>query len=287
MAKSALDCLKLAIAGAALLGTSGGVFAQEAVDVVEEAEDKVSGTIGADLATHFVSYGTDVWGAGSDWNDPSVFVWGEVAWDFDLFTLTGGVWSDINNNVDSAIGGQIQEIDVYIGVGFDWEKFSFGVTLQEWYYNSITEHILDFSVAYDDTGLLWDDFAFNPSLVWHNRTGGEGLEEGSALVLGIEPSFTVLDSEDYPVTLSIPVAVGLNAPSITGDDEFYGDDADSFDWAYASVGATLGVPLAFIPAEYGDWSAAANATYYFTDDDTVGNPRDNFLTGMLSLSMGF
>lgn len=279
--------LKLALAGALLLGCAGSATAQDEVEAaIEGAEDRVSGSIGVDLATHFVSYGFDVWGAGNNWNDATVFVWGEVSWDFDLFTLTGGVWSDNNNNIDSAIGGPIQEIDVYIGIGFEWEKFSFGATYQEWFYASITEHIVDLSVAYDDSDLLFDGFAFSPSIVYHNRTEAEGLDEGAVLVFGIEPSFTVVDSEDYPVTLSIPLAAAFGTYSIAGDNEFYDDD-DEFDFAYASVGATVGVPLAFIPAEYGDWAASANLTYYLTDEDEVGNPRDNFLTGMLSLSMGF
>lgn len=273
------QCMGGAVAAVLAFGAAPAV-AQEG-----PPEDRISGAVGVDLATHFVSYGFDVWARGDDFgDDPSVFIWGELSWDLDPFSITGGVWSDINDNVESEIGGQIQEIDVYIGVGYTWEKLSFGATYQEWYYAGITEHILDLSVGFDDTGLIFDEFAFNPSVVYHNRIGGEGLEEGAALVLGVEPSFTILDSETYPVSLSIPVGVAFGLTGVDGNDDLYAETG----FAYGYVGATVGVPLAFIPAEYGDWAAAANLTYYFTDDDAITtNPEDDFLTGMLSLSLSF
>lgn len=284
MMQSAQDRLKLAAAGAMLLGLAAPTLAQE--DAIEAAEDKISGTVGVDLATHFVSYGVDVWDAGNDWDDPSVFVWGELAWDLEPVTLTAGVWSDNNNNGSDPLAGPIQEIDVYVGAAVALGDFTVGATYQEWYYGA-EETVLDLSLGYDDTGLISEDFAFNPSIVYHNRLSGDGIEEGAVLVAGVEPSFTIVESETYPLTLSIPVAAAFAVPAINGDDEFYSDEEDAFEWAYASVGATLGFPLAFIPAEYGEWAAAANTTYYFTNEDLTANPRDNFLTGMLSLSVGF
>jgi hypothetical protein len=272
--------LKLALAGALALGMAAPAMAQDAPD------KRISGTVGVDLSSHFISYGFDVWGDGSSWSRPSFFVWTEVNVDFDFMTLTAGAWSDVNNKEDATdpIGGKIQEIDVYVGVGFEFDRFSFGVTFQEWYYG-ITEGILDFAVGYDDSDLLMEGFAFNPSIVWHNRIYGEGLDRGAALVFGIEPSFVVVESADYPVTLSIPVAVALNMTSIRGDNDLY--DGSTGDFAYASVGATVGVPLSFIPSQYGDWEAAANLTYYMTSSSRIGNPRDNFLTGMLSVAVSF
>lgn len=278
------DCFRCVMAGAMLAG-AGSAWAQEEP---LEVEDRVSGTVGVDISSHFISYGFDVWGAGDGWDaDPSVFVWGEISWDLPWFTLTGGVWSDNNNNTESQLGGPIQEIDVYIGVSksFFEDKLNVGVTYQEWFYGSNEEQVLDFSLGFDDSDMLFEGFAFNPSLVYHNRLEGTGLEEGAALVLGIEPAFEIIKSETYPVTLAIPVNVAFGVPSIAGDDDLYGEDG--FEYAYASIGAALSVPVAFIPEEYGAWTAGASATFYTTEDDMIGNPDDEFVVGMLSLSMGF
>src|SRR5690606_15299614 len=93
--------------------------------------------------------------------------------------------------------------------------------------------------------------------------GNGGQEEAEAFVFSIAPSFQLTEG-DYALTLTIPASVAFFTDEFQGGDDGFG---------YASIGATLGVPLAFIPAEYGEWSAAFNLTYYFTDDDAIpGNP---------------
>lgn len=268
----------------ALLGATPIVMAQDEVDLAASAESKVSGAVGVDYASHFVSYGVDVWGGGDDFygDDATTFVWAELSADLDPFSVTIGVWSDINDNAVSGLGGEIQEVDVYAGIGYSIDRFSFGATYQEWYYGADEERIVDLSMAFDDSDLLFDGFALNPSVVWHIRADGNGAqEEGSAIVLAIEPSFTIIESDDYPVTLSIPAGVGIFL-----DDDFQGGTDDGY--AYSYIGATVGMPLGFVPDGYGDWAVAANLTYYFTEGDAIpGNPEEDFLTGMISLSMGF
>jgi hypothetical protein len=275
------------LAGACILVAHSMVTAQEAAPAAPAAEpapavgDKIGITIGYDYASHFVSYGADVWGGGNDFfsDESTNFVWADVAVDLSPFTLNFGVWSDNNNNVDSPLGGPIQEIDVYAGISYSIDRFTLGAKYQEWFYGGDEERIVDLSVAFDDSDLLFDGFALNPSFLAHFRIDGNGAqEEAEAFVVGIAPSFQLTEG-DYALTLTIPVNVAFFTDDFQGGDSGYG---------YSSVGATLGVPLAFIPVEYGEWNAALNVTYYMTDEDAIpNNPEDDFLTGTVSISTSF
>lgn len=289
------------VAGVAALCGSGSALAQYDENVVapdtdrpagpatEEARseepDKVSADIGLDFSSHFISYGADVWGGGDDFygDERTRFIWGEVGIALtDAISFTFGAWSDVNNNGDDSVGGDIQEIDVYGGLGFDVQDFSFGVTYQEWYYSSDTERILDLSAAFDDSGLWRGGFALNPAVIWHIRLEGNGdQDEGSAVVASIEPGFGLIDDDRYPVSVSFPVGVAFFL-----NDDFQGGDDGGY--AYSFAGATLGVPLGFIPADYGEWSIAASLLYYLTEEDDIpNNPEENFLTGKVGLSLSF
>ncbi len=265
----------------------------------EESPMKISFAGGVDYNTHFISYGFDVWGVGNDFGkDMTLNPWAEVAADFGSFSIVVGTWWDVNSNATSAIGGQLQEVDMYYGISFDVDKFSFGITYQDWVYAGGVEKILDLSVGYDDSELWGGDFALNPSLVLHKRLGSSNIaaanvggntesENGWVAVLGVEPGFTLLDSEDYPIDLSIPVAVGFFL-----DEGFHGTNADGTaiaddGFGYFSIGANLSMPLTFIPAEYGAWSAGLGLTYYYTDDDVIPNEDDSFITGTIGISVSF
>lgn len=265
---------------AAALCVSPMAVAQDAVPAAPES--RVSGVVGGDIYSHFVSYGIDVWGEGDAFSGSETFnPYAEVSIDFDTFSLTLGAWGDVNDNVESGIGGDLQEVDIYAGIGFGVDKFSFGVTYQEWIYGSQTEDILDISVGYDDTGLIADDFALSPSVVIHNRVSGDGLEEGTVIVAGVEPGFTIVDSEEFAVDMSVPVSVGFVL-----DDEYFiagGDDGLGF----FSVGAAFGMPLDMIPSDYGSWALNAGITLYITEEDVYNNPEDTFLVYNLGLSMAF
>ncbi len=254
-------------------------FAQE----LEAApESRVSGVVGADIYSHFVSYGIDVWQEGNAFSgSETVNPYAEVSIDFDTFTFTLGAWGDINDNAESGLGGDVQEIDVYAGIGFDVDKFSFGVTYQEWLYASQSEDILDISIGFDDTGLISDNFALSPSVTIHNRVSGDGLTEGTVIVAGVEPGFTILDSEAYTIDMSVPVNVGFVL-----DEEYFtagGDDGLGF----FSVGAAFGMPLDMIPSDYGVWALNAGVTLYITEEDVYNNVEDTFLVYNLGLSLAF
>lgn len=256
---------------------------QPAGVVVPEAapSSKWTVSLGYDYASHFVVYGADVWGGGDDFfgSDSTSFVWADFSVDLDPFKLKFGIWGDVNDNADDSVGGSIQEVDVYIGLSYTIDRFTLGVSYLEWYYASDEERMVDFTVSFDDSDLWFDGFALNPSFTAHIRVDGNGdQDEAAAFVFGVKPEFQLTEGR-YGLTLSIPASVAFFT------DDFHGGDSG---FGYASIGATLGMPLAFIPSEYGEWSAAANLTYYITDEDAIpGNVEENFLTGTLSISTTF
>ena len=271
---------RAAIAAAALaVGTL-----TTAAQAQEESESPYSFSFGWDVTSHFVSYGSDVWGGGDDaspFSDESTdFVYGtmNVALADNLSAFVN-VWSDINNNTSDTIGGNIQEIDLNTGVTLALDKVSLTLVHGFWIYSGDEEQILDFVVGYDDTGLISDDFALAPSVTVHWRYQGvEGIDqgEGVAIVPGIKPSWTFNGESDYPITLAVPVQVA-----------FFTDDfgAES-GYAYFTAGVSGSVPLAFIPEKYGAWSASAGVAYYSTDDDVLpGNEEDDFFVTTLSIGV--
>ena len=153
------------------------------------------------------------------------------------------------------------EADFFVGLAFG---FSNGVGIDISYINlynpegsqSFAEEI-DLTVSYDDSA--WAEevglpFALSPyATVAFEFSGGSdaGSSEGIYLELGVEPSFNIVESETYPVALSIPLTVGLSLDDYyengTGDDDTFG------------AGLVLSMPLAFIPSDYGQWSASAGA----------------------------
>lgn len=240
------------------------------------AEDVVSGVLKLDFNSHFVSYGADVWSDGASMSDMGFNPMIELAFALPAgFTTTLGTWWDVNSKATPGyptVGGQIQEIDVWAGVSYTYEKFTVGVTFQDWIYNNATEEILDVKFAYD--------CFLTPSLTIHNRLGegGSGGNTGTILVLGLGHSI-----EAGPVTISFPFNLAYFL-----EDDFHGGSTDE-GFGYASIGIGAALPLSpYIGDVIGDWTLNAGLTYYFTDDEVVGNPdEDEFLTTSVGLSLAF
>lgn len=241
-----------------------------------EPESKFSGSLSLDLNSHFVSYGQDVWGDGNSFNggtwNPSL----ELTWALPAdFTFILGTWWDVNGKVPSAIGGKIQEIDVWAGLGYSIGDFSITALYQNWMYASGNEQIVDINLSYD--------CFLSPSLTIHNRVdpGASGGNNGTVLVAGIEYGF-----DAGPVSIAFPLNVAYFL-----EDDFHVGSIDS-GYGYTSFGVTASIPISFIGDEYGEWDIHGGLIYYTTEDSVVGNvrsgrPENNFLTGNIGIGCSF
>jgi hypothetical protein len=264
-----ITMLALLSAGSSL---TAGEWGKEVVgkEVIEADGPFVSGTFSFNYNTHFISYGADVWGnGGSTFNDslfnPSLEL--KFALPNDYYMVLG-TWWDVNGNIDpSAIGGRIQEVDLWTGVGKDFGFVDAKLLYQQWIYASDTEHIVDLVLGFEAP--------LNPSFTVHYRPdqGAAFGDEGFFFVGGIAPGFDV-----GPVAVTIPVNVAF------ATDNFHGGDSG---FGYASAGVQASYPLP-VPDGYGDWSLTAGYTYYHTSDDVIpNNPADDFFTGTAGISIGF
>ncbi len=264
----------------ALTVTAGTMFAGETMAPVPlataPAEGVISGVLSLSANSHFICYGNDIWQDGSSMSDlgfnPSLeftFVLPEN------FSLVFGTWWDVNSKAAApSIGGDIQEIDVWAGLGWSSDRFSIMTTYQAWNYAKGTEQILDVKLAYA--------CFLSPSLLFHNRVaaGNSGGANGTIVVVGI--SHTV---ETGPFSISFPA----NFAAILGDN-YYRASAPGSDsgYAYTSIGVQASYPLALMGDTYGDWALNGGVTLYWTNGSVIpGNPTNNFLTYNFGLLASF
>lgn len=238
-----------------------------------EEDGVVSGTLSLDLNTHFVSYGFDVWASGGNFGGNSTFNPSlQLDWALtDTTSLFIGTWWDVNDNVPSAIGGDLQEVDIWGGMSTSFGALSLSATYQAWMYGSDTEQILDIGIGYD--------CLLSPSLTIHNRLdeGASGGQTGTILVLGISHDF-----ELGPIT----VTPSANFAYFLQDDYHPGSTEDGY--GYTSLGLSASYPLSFIDSKFGEWDIHGGLTYYITDDNVVANAKDDdFLTGSIGIGVAF
>lgn len=220
------------------------------------------------------------------------FIWqpgGEVNWalweaaegdqtPFSDVTLTVGTWNSIQTAQTLSTGGgsgpgNWYESDLYAGLGVGLQNgIGAGVTYVAYMspnnaFGTVQE--IDLDVTYDDSGLyggdLQDlDFGINPYALWGFEVDKTrfGQDEGIYMEIGAQPSVTVMQDSDYPVTVGVPMNVGLSLDnyylpnnSATGSNP--GDDV----FGYASVGVGVAVPLSFIPARLGQFSAGVTGEW--------------------------
>jgi hypothetical protein len=200
-----------------------------------------------------------------------------------------GSWSSFHSEQTGATGSGPDiwyEADIYGGVTYTGLDL---VTLDAAYvvytspngaFDDIQE--LDFYVEFDDSEYL-NDWALTPyalvAIEIDDDNGSEDtyLELGGALALPFE-----VGTEDYPIALSVPIAVGLSLDDYyvdaSGDDEFFG---------YLSIGVGADTALPFIPSEYGAYSAGVSVTGLFLNDDAGLSDDDFELVGTLSIGMEY
>lgn len=270
---------------------AAGLFAAPAQAQEEPAPvntGRVSWTLGADITTQYWFRGIAQENQGFILQPYADVTFGLLGGDD--FTLDAylGTWNSLHYDNPSSDGtvDAWYESDFFAGVAIG---LPYGLALDISYINlynpaggDIFAEEIDFAVAYDDTDLmdsLGVPFTLAPyALLAFEFDGGSdaGTEEGTYLELGVEPSFALIDSEDYPVALTIPVTLGFSLEDYyedaTGEDESFG---------FLDIGAVLSVPLPFIPADYGAWEASAGVHYILLGDTTeeIAGPAGFNVTG--------
>jgi len=269
--------LALALAaGSAVAGTTETVTTAPVTPAA--TEDVISGVLKLDFNTHFISYGSDVWGDGDSMSDPTFNPMVEIAIELPAgFTASLGTWWDVNHKGSDPLGGRLQEVDVWAGLAYTIGDFTTKVTYQNWMYAGGTEDILDIAFSYD--------CFLSPSITVHNRldtggvagSGGQAGDEGTVVVGGLSYGF-----DAGPFAISIPFNLAYFAT-----DEFHAPGAED-GLGYGSLGVAASIPLSFIGSQYGEWTLNGNVTYYVTDQEIIpNNPEGDFLTAGLGIAVAF
>ena len=173
--------------------------------------------------------------------------------------------------MDGTGPGNWYESDLYAGLATDI-GLGAGVTYIAYMspnnaFGTVQE--IDLDVSYDDAGLYGRDmedlsFSTNPHLLWAFEVDKTafGNEKSIYMEAGIEPAVTVMQNSDYPVTIGVPLTLGLSLDNYYLPNDGPGGSNPGHDtFGYASVGLGLGVPLSFAPAQFGSFSAGVSSQW--------------------------
>ena len=188
---------------------------------------------------------------------------------FPTIDLGVGVWNSFQSNKTGAVSGpsNLYETDIYptltmsFANGIEFSLAYLVYTSPNGAFDTIQN--FDMGLAYDDSELWGDGFSTGPSITVSFETDGKnfGEQQGSWLGLNAAPSYALFSEADYPLTLSLPLALGLSIS------DYYEIDGDDDTFGFFSVGFSASVPLAFVPAEYGEWSTYAGVNVFVLGDN--------------------
>jgi len=195
------------------------------------------------------------------------------------FSLFAGSWNSVHEEKTLASGSgpsNWYESDFYAGLKANFfgnteaKAFYIAYSYPNGAFNTVQE--LDVQFTLNDAEWL-DKWALNPYVLFAGEFDNTalGTDKGSYAEVGLRPSFTIIDDENYPVSLALPMKAGFSISNYYEDAN--GDD-DAF--GFFQGGPVVSIPLAFIPAEYGSWAASAGVSLYafgnnlkqYNDNDT-------------------
>lgn len=246
-------------------------------------------------------------------------------------SITGGVWEsmhsgptgtkNLNSNPEANAGDPalLFESDFFGGVSVGFlNDFTAGVLYSAYTSPSgqfSTVQDVAFSLAFNDAkcweGVGLKGFALNPSFQANVETDGQadmgnkigfgGLTDGDKGVyfqFAIAPSFVIVDSKDYPITLSIPVIVGFGSDYYEVDKNGDGAVDEDSTFGYVDVGLMVSTPISFIPAKFGAWTLKGGVHGIYLGDSNqflnhgapigAGQDGDEFeIIGTVGLSMSY
>jgi len=293
-----------AVASKAMVGD--GKKVEDSKKIEEAAESWISGSVGVALTNAYIFYGLVQ-------DKDSVIAQPYLNLNFKLYEGKGWLndvtfqlplWASIHDiNKPRPVNGSSTlkdwyEFDISPGFCFSFAK-NWMFMISDFIYTSPgdyfeTSYSLNLTLNYDDSALL-GAFALHPHLMFQqeidNHSGlalkngipySSDADEGQYYEFGIAPGFTIAEKATYPLTVTFPFTAGF------GSNGYYGQG-----FGYFSTGATVSLPLAFIPKAYGTWTASLGGLYYrlgtnsarFTDNpnNTPTGRRDQ---GVITWSIG-
>ncbi len=281
---------------AGLVAAAGLLFAAPAVHAGPNS-GKISFSMGMDFTTAYFFRGI--------LQERNGFIWqpyGEV--NINLYSdedenaiLTGftpfvGTWNSVQSEATGAVSGPSNwyESDVYIGAKFmlfnklEVKPFYIAYTYPNGAFATVQEFDLAFSLNDSEWLGMW---AMYPSFLWAHELENTalGTKRGDYGEFNVRPTFTILESEEYPVSLAVPAQLGI------GIDNYYeGPISNSNEtFGFFRGGAIFSVPLAFMGEDYGAWSVSAGAyVYTFGNTNKAYNDSDDpWVVGTWSINMTY
>lgn len=277
-------CLAGGLAVSAV-ATSG--FAQDAPPVANSG--LLSWSAGADVVSSYMFRGIEQEDSGLIFQ-PYVFVGTPLDIGGTTLNFSLGTWNSIHTKGTGATGSgpsNWYESDLVASLGYDInEQFTVTGAFTGYYYpNGSSGDVEEFSFRLDyDDSEVFDEYAFAPYALLAMEIRDENGSEDVYLELGGAFSAFFIESEDLPVELSFPVAIGLSI------DDYYTDaGGDNELFGFLKVGALAEMPLDFIPADYGVWKAKAGLDLYFVNDDAglLDNGDDFAIVALVGVGMEY
>ncbi len=215
----------------------------------------------------------------------------------DTTSLTFGIWNSFHDAQTGATANGTgpdpwYEADLYITLSKTLTDTLEGSVTYTSYtspndaFATINEFAL--GLAIDDSEIWGDTLpgGLQPAFTVAFESDGSALgpDEGIYFEFAIEPSCTLIESADYPVTLSIPFTLGL---SLT---DYYGGATNDPNFGFFQVGAVVSMPISCIPADYGAWEASLGVHLLYLSENTEllnDDQDDTEIIINFGISMGY
>jgi hypothetical protein len=253
-----------AVAGAALLAPGSGRADEDGPN-----RGIISFSLTNDFTNTYMFRGIQQERDGFIWQpyvDVGLTVWDDADAPIKSVTLGMGVWNSFQSKktlARSSGPSNLYETDFYpsltIGLpgNFETSFIYYAYTSPNGGFNTVQE--MDFLVGYDDSDLL-GKLAMSPTATFALEVDGTsfGDKRGSFLGLGIEPTLYASEDEDFPLSVSFPMALGLSI------DNYYEEPGRSNDnFGYLQWGLRVGMDLPFVPKKAGTWNVSVTGSGYY------------------------
>ncbi len=252
-----------------VLSWAGSV--EKATAAEPAAKPSITGNLSLNVDSHFVSFGSDVWGPNSQiLFHPSIELTKAITSDFKLIL---GTWWDVNDRATSSIGNRIQEVDVWFGGAYTTGILTTTALYQQWMYAGTNEQAAELKFAVDTF--------LKPSLLIHQRLGTGAYGADTVAVLGV-----AYDFKAGPVSFSVPASVSYESGGYhQGKDATGAPVIGKSGVGFGSLGLSASVPTDFVSK---DSTFSVGVTGYATQKSVIpGNAKQNFLNLTAGISIPF